>query len=368
MRVIFIYIVGVIIVSINYCFITNKIFPFAKFELIFNYDINNSKILFKYHNFYNKVLDFVITDNYLYIGLGHKVLYQNQNVICAGTIVVNSYGYITSLTNKSGHFHPSSKHLLLAYELLKTKFNLCVEYTTLSVVNSSNTFNILLASNKEYIEDNSEEDLTQKLPPFDINIPSNFNWQIYRVKNNLHFLDTQQKCEDHYKTIGFYDRLIISINPEYQYMLNVKPSQKYNMTINEFYAINSVDKQFDEIQYLVNNPQVLDFYQPYCRQNSIDDKHRLFFHYVMYGYQGNENKYIEALTQLFVDLIATNSILKSNLLLNFIKNNIFTIFSTMRDPVQYNVYINRRNNLVNLEKLIPFLPPINIEILPENII
>lgn len=174
-------------------------------------------------------------------------------------------------------------------------------------------------------------------------------------------------CEDHYKQIGFYNRLIININPAYQKVINTNASQQSNMTIDEFYSLNKVNSEFNEIHYLINNPQVLDFYQPYCKDNHIDDKHRLFFHYILYG-QTDNHKYIRALSSLFIKLIELNLTLKSDQLITLINNNISQIFSSMRDPVQYNVYIERRNNLNSLEKLIPFLPSIDIKILPENII
>lgn len=55
-----------------------------------------------------------------------------------------------------------------------------------------------------------------------------------------------------------------------------------SVTIEEFYKNNQLDYSFDEISYLKEHPDVEGFYQPYCRENAISEKHRLFFHYKAY--------------------------------------------------------------------------------------
>lgn len=55
------------------------------------------------------------------------------------------------------------------------------------------------------------------------------------------------------------------------------------ISIEEFYKDNILDYNFDEESYLLAYPYVKDFYQPHCQQNNIDDKHRLYFHWVVYG-------------------------------------------------------------------------------------
>lgn len=56
-----------------------------------------------------------------------------------------------------------------------------------------------------------------------------------------------------------------------------------DISIETFYQTNIVDSNFDEKHYLIKYPYVKDFYQPYCRNNGIDDKHRLFYHWHFYG-------------------------------------------------------------------------------------
>lgn len=53
-------------------------------------------------------------------------------------------------------------------------------------------------------------------------------------------------------------------------------------SIEEFYKFNNVDESFNEKLYLEIHPETAGFYQPYCQQNNIDDKHRLYFHYRNY--------------------------------------------------------------------------------------
>lgn len=53
--------------------------------------------------------------------------------------------------------------------------------------------------------------------------------------------------------------------------------------IEEFYKTNKVDKDFNEFLYQKDYPETKNFYQPYCKENNIDEKHRLFFHYMQYG-------------------------------------------------------------------------------------
>lgn len=55
------------------------------------------------------------------------------------------------------------------------------------------------------------------------------------------------------------------------------------MDINEFYKSNKLDTNFNEVLYIQQFPETKNFYQPYCTYNHIDDKHRLYFHYKMYG-------------------------------------------------------------------------------------
>ena len=49
------------------------------------------------------------------------------------------------------------------------------------------------------------------------------------------------------------------------------------MDIAEFFKTNTVDEDFDEVFYQTNHPETKNFYQPYCKENNIDDKNRLYF-------------------------------------------------------------------------------------------
>ncbi len=55
------------------------------------------------------------------------------------------------------------------------------------------------------------------------------------------------------------------------------------MNIVEFYRIHKVDDDFDHDYYEKSHPETETFYQVFCDTHNIDDRHRLYFHYVQYG-------------------------------------------------------------------------------------
>ena len=69
------------------------------------------------------------------------------------------------------------------------------------------------------------------------------------------------------------------------------------ITIEEFYTTATVDSSFNEIFYKNNYPETIDFYQPHCLNNNIDDRHRLFYHYTFYGQINNYTKNVNEFLQ-----------------------------------------------------------------------
>lgn len=66
----------------------------------------------------------------------------------------------------------------------------------------------------------------------------------------------------------------------------------YNNTppnIKDFYLNNTIDNNFDVDFYREEYPDINNFYQPYCHNEGIDDRHRLFYHYKLYGYTNFKN-------------------------------------------------------------------------------
>jgi hypothetical protein len=55
------------------------------------------------------------------------------------------------------------------------------------------------------------------------------------------------------------------------------------MNIEEFYAANLLDPNFDENFYEQEYPETKNFYQPYCEHHNISNKYRLYFHWIKYG-------------------------------------------------------------------------------------
>lgn len=197
------------------CKITDQIFIFSRGILECNFKIIDGKIIFYYKEFFNKNLDFVIDKNkVLKIGLSHEFLGENQEVYSAGTLVVNSYGYIVEITNTSGHYKPNLENLLYTYDLLENFLNL--SFSKIKAVN--NTFNtdfFYLDIKQELIEYKSSPfdlnfETTQ--PEFVVEIPNIFNWEVYCSENNLQHLKTEKECQEHYKFFGIYSRNIINYN------------------------------------------------------------------------------------------------------------------------------------------------------------
>ena len=55
------------------------------------------------------------------------------------------------------------------------------------------------------------------------------------------------------------------------------------MTIEQFYKKNTCNQFFDELNYTKLYPESIDFYQPHCKLNNISEKHRLYYHWVLFG-------------------------------------------------------------------------------------
>lgn len=65
------------------------------------------------------------------------------------------------------------------------------------------------------------------------------------------------------------------------------------ISIEEFYKSNKIDEDFDEVFYQNIYPETKDFYQHYCNNNNIDDKHRLYLHWALFGKEQNRFKSID---------------------------------------------------------------------------
>lgn len=90
------------------------------------------------------------------------------------------------------------------------------------------------------------------------------------------------------------------------------------ISIEEFYKSNLLDQNFNEKLYTQQYPETIDFYQPYCKEHNIDDKYRLYYHYVLYKKhiilsketsvkQNNNNIYIKVTNGLSNRLRTLNS-------------------------------------------------------------
>lgn len=79
-----------------------------------------------------------------------------------------------------------------------------------------------------------------------------------------------------------------------------------NIPIEAFYKKHSLEDSFDEINYAKHNPNLVEFYQPYCKDHGISDKHRLFYHWFLYGDKLGQKPFVtksqKQITQNLVDM------------------------------------------------------------------
>ena len=70
-------------------------------------------------------------------------------------------------------------------------------------------------------------------------------------------------------------------------------------SIEDFIKIGDVDEDFDERLYQTLYPETNLFYQPYCKNNNISNRTRLFFHYAKHGKLLSYHKNLESIGKDF---------------------------------------------------------------------
>lgn len=75
----------------------------------------------------------------------------------------------------------------------------------------------------------------------------------------------------------------------------------------EFYESHSIPPEFDVEFYKKANPETKDFYQPICKNLGINDAHRLFYHYSLYGVHENRKINISGLPSNNIDLLGISN-------------------------------------------------------------
>ena len=103
-----------------------------------------------------------------------------------------------------------------------------------------------------------------------------------------------------------------------KYEIKEKQSEQTAISIDKFYELNLLDEAFDEVEYARIVPETINFYQPYCNNNFISDKKRLYYHYNMYGKSHRRFHYLTDKNMILVNSIigmahnAENSLMKSS--------------------------------------------------------
>lgn len=186
------------------------------FKIDFDFDSKN-RIIFKCNNFFDSQIDYIITVNdELGLGIGHCAASGGADILMgAGRIVVNKYGYVTYLDNKSGHYKPKLENLQYSVDFLQY-IGVDTKYCQGVLFNWK--MEIVHYINKEpqvFIPQTTDIDFSTQKMPCTIEIPNNFDWQVYMQCNNLHYLDNENNCIEHYKTIGYLSHNRIAKNPKY---------------------------------------------------------------------------------------------------------------------------------------------------------
>lgn len=120
------------------------------------------------------------------------------------------------------------------------------------------------------------------------------------------FIQTQKKQPSNILT-EYEDQITNAIDWNTENLFNYKRKPK---NIEEFYEQNNIDTSFDPKFYESIYPETKGFYQPHCRQNNIDDNHRLFYHYKNYGIYGGAKRNIGEICVNYSNLAAEEIVTK----------------------------------------------------------
>tara|TARA_B100001094_G_scaffold325666_1_gene380409 strand:- start:631 stop:1110 length:480 start_codon:yes stop_codon:yes gene_type:complete len=131
-----------------------------------------------------------------------------------------------------------------------------------------------------------------------------------------------------------------------------KQSENTVISIDKFYELNILDETFDEVQYAQVVPETINFYQPYCNNNHISDKKRLYYHFSIHG---SFRKRFSYLTDK--NMILINSIIgmASNATNRLVKNNIIETLNLCKYIGELHIYkhqIKRKDIIEMLDLLI----------------
>lgn len=175
------------------------------------YCIHGGKIIYDYNNFFSKRIDYLLDINHkLQIGFYHIHLSQGtEKIICAGFINVNDYGYITYLDNLSGHYRPTPECLVNARKILIEKLQINLDYTTFLIGTTNKKFISCLNHKPKKFESSNKINYKKIQPKLEIQIPENMDWDQFKIKNKLSFLETIEDCEKYFKNYSYYQKTFL---------------------------------------------------------------------------------------------------------------------------------------------------------------
>lgn len=123
-------------------------------------------------------------------------------------------------------------------------------------------------------------------------------------------------------------------------------------TIEEFYKTQDIDEQFDEVEYAKLVKGSINFYQPYCINNNISDKKRLYYHYSLYGLNLKQFSYLSDKRMILINSIIGLIIFSKDI--DDKSNVIYTLnlCTYIKEFYMYNYQIQRSDVLRMLELLV----------------
>lgn len=116
-------------------YISNKFKDEKQYGKKYEFKIEDGKIVINdginYMNFV--VINDIENNNFqLILGNGHAFLADGQDVLAAGSIKINSQGYIRQINNLSGHYRPEIKQAINYPDIFK-KLNLKIDNAYLQI-------------------------------------------------------------------------------------------------------------------------------------------------------------------------------------------------------------------------------------------
>jgi hypothetical protein len=119
--------------------------------------------------------------------------------------------------------------------------------------------------------------------------------------------------------------------------LEITDDEDNHLILDKIIWLTDIDKEFDEVFYQQEYPETLNFYQPFCTENNITERKRLFYHYKLYG-SNNFQNLKEKRKSIFEPVVSTRE-----------PNDKLAVITTFFNPCNYS---NIKTNYTNFSRQI----------------